>query len=194
MLFWSCIYLALWFSCLSAAELIFSFSFIQYVYFPWVCSLCWCPWIRLWFINAIILGCRNWSAYIVSSVVLKNNISNCRRKYIVISRFWPLLLCEFDCHISCVFICGENWAAWISCLSEKNLLLAAVRHENWAATWQKQQNECVRPAKTQISWASAQSDQSSLSAWRNLGSLATHWAHSKDWSDWADAQADLSLR
>ena len=44
----------------------------------------------------------------------------------------------------------------------------------------------VRPAKTQISlgihkiWS-----ESSLSAWRNLGSLATHWA---------DAQADLSLR
>ena len=61
----------------------------------------------------------------------------------------------------------------------------------------------VRPAKTQISlsirpvWS-----ESSLSAWRKLGSLATHWAHSKDsdqtghplWSDWADAQADLSLR
>ena len=23
---------------------------------------------------------------------------------------------------------------------------------------------------------------------------ATHWAHSEDWSDWVDAQADLSLR
>ena len=29
-------------------------------------------------------------------------------------------------------------------------------------------------------WASAQSDQSSLSVWRKLGSLATHWAHSED--------------
>ena len=29
-------------------------------------------------------------------------------------------------------------------------------------------------------WASTQSDQSSLSAWRNLRSLATHWAHSED--------------
>ena len=29
-------------------------------------------------------------------------------------------------------------------------------------------------------WASAQSDQSSLSAWRKLGSLASHWAHSED--------------
>ena len=44
-------------------------------------------------------------------------------------------------------------------------------------------------------WAFAQSDQSSsLSTWRNLGSLASHWAHSEDWSDWVDAQADLSLR
>ena len=29
-------------------------------------------------------------------------------------------------------------------------------------------------------WTSAQSDQSSLSAWRNLRSLATHWAHNED--------------
>ena len=53
----------------------------------------------------------------------------------------------------------------------------------------------VRPANTRISlgicpvWS-----ESSLSAWRNLGSLATHWVHSEDWSDWADAQADLNLR
>ena len=31
--------------------------------------------------------------------------------------------------------------------------------------------------------------ESSLSAWRNLGSLATHWVQ----SDWVDAQADRSL-
>ena len=53
----------------------------------------------------------------------------------------------------------------------------------------------VRPVKTQISrgirpvWS-----ESSLCAWRKLGSLTTHWAHSKDWSDWADAKPDLSLR
>ena len=60
----------------------------------------------------------------------------------------------------------------------------------------------VGQAKTQISlgirpvWS-----ESSLSAWRKLGSLATHWAHSEEpdqtgrmpWSDWVDAQADLSL-
>ena len=62
----------------------------------------------------------------------------------------------------------------------------------WAATWQK---VSVHLAKTQISlgicpvWS-----ESSLSAWRNLGSLVIHWVHSEDWSDWADAQAHLSLR
>ena len=54
----------------------------------------------------------------------------------------------------------------------------------------------VHPGKTQISlgicpvWS-----ESSLSAWKKkLGSLATHWAYSEDWSDWADAHADMSLR
>ena len=36
-------------------------------------------------------------------------------------------------------------------------------------TWQNQQSECAP------SWS-----ESSLSAWRNLGPLAIHWAHSED--------------
>ena len=48
----------------------------------------------------------------------------------------------------------------------------------------------VRPAKTQISLGIRQVwSESSLSAWRKLGSLATHWEQREDWSDWADAQA-----
>ena len=52
----------------------------------------------------------------------------------------------------------------------------------------------VRPGKTQITlgihpvWS-----ESSLSAWRNIGFLASNWAHSEDWSDLEVAQADLSL-
>ena len=52
----------------------------------------------------------------------------------------------------------------------------------------------LHPAKTLISlgihpiWS-----ESSLSAWRNSESSATQWAHCKDWSNWVDAQADLSL-
>ena len=59
----------------------------------------------------------------------------------------------------------------------------------------KKPTKChVRPAKTQISlgirpgWL-----ESSLSAWRKLGSLATHLALNEDWSDWADTKADPSL-
>ena len=50
----------------------------------------------------------------------------------------------------------------------------------WAATWQSQQSDCA-PAKTQNSlgirpvWS-----ESSLSAWRKHGPLATHEAHSED--------------
>ena len=48
-----------------------------------------------------------------------------------------------------------------------------------SAAWQNQQN--VHP-------------ESPLSTWRSTGPLATHKAQSEDWSDWVDAQADLSLR
>ena len=51
----------------------------------------------------------------------------------------------------------------------------------WAAAWQNQQCGCAPIEKIQIGlgilpvWS-----ESSLSAWRKLGSLATHWAHSED--------------
>ena len=54
------------------------------------------------------------------------------------------------------------------------ILLHEPRHD-------KTNKMSVRPAKTQISlgirpvWS-----ESSLSAWRKLGSLATHWAHNED--------------
>ena len=49
----------------------------------------------------------------------------------------------------------------------------------WTVTWQKQQNDCA-PREDSDQPAAAQSDQSSLSAWRDLGPLATHWAHSQN--------------
>ena len=52
----------------------------------------------------------------------------------------------------------------------------------------KSNKRTVRPAKTQA--AHAVWLETSLSARRNLGFLATHWAHIEDS---ADAQADLSL-
>ena len=46
--------------------------------------------------------------------------------------------------------------------------------------WDLQTKITVHPVKTQIS----------LSAWRKLVSLDTHWSHSEDWSVWSDAQGD----
>ena len=43
-----------------------------------------------------------------------------------------------------------------------------------------QQNSMYAQRKLRSTWASAQSDQSSLQAWRKFGSLATSWAHSED--------------
>ena len=74
-----------------------------------------------------------------------------------------------------------------------NYIVSLYRHLSRDMTKSTKWHEC--PAKTQISlgicpvWS-----ESLLSTWRKLGSLVTHWAHSEDWSDWVDAQADLSLR
>ena len=52
----------------------------------------------------------------------------------------------------------------------------------------------VHPAKTRSAWVSAQSDQSLLCAqWVAKDPSFIH-VDSEDWSDWADAQADPSLR
>ena len=56
----------------------------------------------------------------------------------------------------------------------------------------KTNNVVVRPVKTQISlgirpvWS-----ESSLSAWRNLGSLATHWAHIEDSDQTGPSESSL---
>ena len=77
-------------------------------------------------------------------------------------------------YCSSVILSTCVWYIWINTVHE-------LRHD-------KTNKMSVRPAKTQISlgirpvWS-----ESSLSAWRKLGSLATHWAL-------ADAQAELSLR
>ena len=54
----------------------------------------------------------------------------------------------------------------------------------WAASWQNQQNDLCPQQRLLYACAST---------WRYLGSFATHSVHSKDSSDWVDAQADMSL-
>ena len=70
------------------------------------------------------------------------------------------------------------WA--VSWQNQQNGMCVQRRLIIWAATWQNQQ-VTVHPAKTWISlgirpvWS-----ESSLSSWRKLGSLATHWVHRED--------------
>ena len=69
-------------------------------------------------------------------------------------------------------------------LYENDITVISSRYE---LRHDKTNKMSVRPVKTQISlgicpvWL-----ESSLSAWTKLGSLATHWAHGEDWSDWVD--------
>ena len=79
--------------------------------------------------------------------------------------------------VSIYFVCSFSCSWWrekVRLLLRASLLLFEQPHD-------KTNNVVVRPAKTQISlgirpvWS-----ESSLSAWRKLGSLATHWAHSED--------------
>ena len=64
----------------------------------------------------------------------------------------------------------------------------------WAAPGQNQQNDICAQRRLRSAWATAQSDQGLLSSWRSLRPLAILRVHSEDWLDWADAQADPSLR
>ena len=51
---------------------------------------------------------------------------------------------------------------------------------NWAATWQNQQSDCAPSEDLDQPGHPPSLIKSKLSAWRNVGSLATHWAHSGD--------------
>ena len=93
-----------------------------------------------------------------------------------------------------VLLTSNHWAT--KCLYSTILFIFCtnLKPEIYEPPRDKTNKVSERPANSQISlgirhvWS-----VSSLSGWRKLGSLATHWGHSEDWSDWADAQADLSL-
>ena len=102
---------------------------------------------------------------------------------------------QFEAHVFCLL--DLSWPMWKWYLSYMRTAAAqAVRlHNNSAATWQNQQSECV---------PSEDSDQPGhppslirifavrmKKAWVISYPLS---AQQSLWSDWADAQADLSLR
>ena len=75
------------------------------------------------------------------------------------------------CRLICTFVVSMTF---------KQVSHDVVQLLSWATAQQNQQNDLCARQRLRSAWASTKSDQSSLSAWRNLGSLATHWAHSED--------------
>ena len=93
---------------------------------------------------------------------------------LVLEEICDLWLCYFLSQHSSKH-CKTLYAAWSDIKQLLKLLGLWERRHN------KTNNVAVCPVKTQINlgirpvWS-----ESSLSAWRNLGFLATHWAHSED--------------
>ena len=67
---------------------------------------------------------------------------------------------------------------WTSSYVHFHLLKTHGDHVSRRTT--NQQNDMCAQRRLRLAWASTQSDQSLLSTWRKLGSLAAHWAHCKD--------------
>ena len=70
---------------------------------------------------------------------------------------------------------------WVNAWQNSKTMLSRFELKAYEPRHDKTNKMSVRPVKTPISmgirlvWS-----ESSLSAWRNLGSLATHWVHSED--------------
>ena len=118
--------------------------------------------------------------WMAAHVYLKNELTEDRKCQNLMSSLKAFSYCWSE-FIKCVLFVLEmlklmtllyvslkiGWCNWLQVIYEP-------RHD-------KTNKMSVHPAKTQISlgicpvWS-----ESSLSAWRKLGSLATHWAHSED--------------
>ena len=91
--------------------------------------------------------------------------------------------------------CINDWSWFVSpiwplCPFFQMQIVGNLWIDKWAASRQNQQNNRCAQRRRRSAGAFAQSDQSSLSTWRKLGSSAQQ----RLWSDWAHAQADLSFR
>ena len=66
------------------------------------------------------------------------------------------------------------YRTWLLFPSLSTQLIPSDFQDIRVASWQNQQTGMCLQRRLGSAWVSAQSDQSSLSAWRKLGSLATH--------------------
>ena len=84
----------------------------------------------------------------------------------------------FDMSVYLRLLSPSTWNLYVAF---DNGIYLKLENKKWATSWQNIQNGMCAQQRLRSIWASARSDQESLlSAWRKLGSLATHWAHSED--------------
>ena len=140
-------------------------------------------------ISLTLGGCPSWTAsllgthHFVGSVMVRVPISEGPNNSVA-------------CCYHKLRVCHQVWIAQL--VIPQKMLERKNQRVLWPVTWQNQQNECVPSEDSDQpghlpSLIDAQADQSSLcTQWVTKDPRFLH-ADSEDWSDWADAQADLSL-
>ena len=90
---------------------------------------------------------------------------------------WPLLSNSIQWFYS---YCSQGGSKNLSTIVPCNQEFCNKQDTKWAASWQNQQNGmCAQRRQISLGIFPVWSE-SSLSTWRKLWSLATHWAHNKD--------------
>ena len=157
--------------------------------------------LKIWILFEALNSFQIWTLF---SVYLYNGIGTCININCIEIPF-PSLQWTSRVHVDIAwlvgFVCWEMRTKWIMFLTimpqivlGKMFQLHILAFSEDLSCSMTKPTKWLLPAKTQISlgvlpvWSDAL-----LSTCRKLGSLATHGAHSEDWSDWADVQADLSL-
>ena len=119
--------------------------------------------------------CAQWVAMGLSFLHADSKDSDQTGRMSRLVRVFAGRTCHFVGFVTMRLIWSSNF------MKRLNFLLAEAKTPEYEPRHDKTYKVSVRPAKTQISlgirpvWS-----ESSLSAWRNLGSLATHWAHSEN--------------
>ena len=103
-------------------------------------------------------------------------------------RWWFYWVTQLDP----VLLAGEGWQYWLLWLFQEGnckfypfMSSGFFCLRNWTSPFKlphdKTNKMACAPAQQRLrsAWASGQSDQSSLTAWRKPGSLATHWVQAK---------------
>ena len=136
-----------------------------------------------WFCLKVAQICTHWSTVKVSGVTIRQqNTVNTNKLIICDNRSYELMIDyenPTDSHHYKTLIRLGRCPGWSEPLLGAWVILLALSC-SFEPPHDKTNKMACAPSENRSVWASAQSDQSLLSAWRKLGSLATCWVHSED--------------